>query len=237
MRNLILFAVAFSVCLTETDVEELGYDVTEVDFRNYFGIPEDAVSGEFVKSEGFTVTDLKYFMNGEELEATASKADVKPSKKTAAQKNAPVDAPAEVPTEKGPTAAEKKAEEKAKKDAEKEEAAKKKEEEKAKKLAEKEEAKKAKEEEKKKKAAEREAAKVKNLSRSQQIYIYHSQDKGYKEVADLHPDWAESHIKNSLYFAKNNPEAVEVALKLQADIEARTSTTTETAEAPKEVQA
>lgn len=67
MRNLILFAVAFGVVLSETDVEELGMNVSEIDFKNYFGIPQETEQGSgFVKSEGFAVSDLSEWMNDEE---------------------------------------------------------------------------------------------------------------------------------------------------------------------------
>lgn len=72
MRNLILFAVAFSVCLTEADVEQLGYDVTEEDFKNYFGIPlETAQNSGFAKNENFKVTDLADQINEAEKEEFA----------------------------------------------------------------------------------------------------------------------------------------------------------------------
>ncbi len=70
MRNLILFAVAFSVALSEADVEQLGYEPTEEDFRNYFGIPEDAVKGEFKSSQNFDAFgDLNFYLNAEEKAA------------------------------------------------------------------------------------------------------------------------------------------------------------------------
>ena len=49
MRNLIILAVAYAVALTESDVMELGYNVTEEDFKGYFEIPEEAQINEFKK--------------------------------------------------------------------------------------------------------------------------------------------------------------------------------------------
>lgn len=67
MRNLILFAVAFGVVLSETDVEELGSNVSEIDFKNYFGIPQETEQNSgFVKSEGFAISDISEWMNDEE---------------------------------------------------------------------------------------------------------------------------------------------------------------------------
>lgn len=81
MRNLILFAVAFSVVLTEADVEQLGYDVTENDFKNHFGIPEDsALDSGFVKNENFTLNDLSHLMNEEETSQLLPKEEVKEEK-------------------------------------------------------------------------------------------------------------------------------------------------------------
>lgn len=94
MRNLILFAIAFRVVLSESDVEELGYDVTEIDFRNYFGVPEDAtfsaekMSSNFAKTERFKIEDLKYYMNGEEKKAVKGMEEA-PAKKTATAKETP----------------------------------------------------------------------------------------------------------------------------------------------------
>lgn len=68
MRNLILFAIAFSVSLSESDVEELGMNVSEIDFKDYFGIPKETEQTDgFVKSEGFNIKDLEHLMNEEEL--------------------------------------------------------------------------------------------------------------------------------------------------------------------------
>ena len=66
MRNLISLAIAYAVVLTENDVLELGYNVTEEEFKQYFEIPEEAVSGEFKKNEEFTPSSIVQFMNAEE---------------------------------------------------------------------------------------------------------------------------------------------------------------------------
>ena len=66
MRNLISLAIAYAVVLTENDVLELGYNVTEEEFKQYFEIPEEAVSGEFKKNEEFTPSSIVQFMNTEE---------------------------------------------------------------------------------------------------------------------------------------------------------------------------
>ena len=110
MRNLISLAIAYAVVLTENDVLELGYNVTEEEFKQYFEIPEEAVSGEFKKNEEFTPSSIVQFMNTEESAGFLKSAET----------------PQEEP--KKQTAKEKKAAEKAKKDAEKAAAAKEKEE-------------------------------------------------------------------------------------------------------------
>ena len=66
MRNLISLAIAYAVVLTENDVLELGYNVTEEEFKQYFEIPEEAASGEFKKNEEFTPSSIVQFMNTEE---------------------------------------------------------------------------------------------------------------------------------------------------------------------------
>ena len=66
MRNLISLAIAYAVVLTENDVLELGYNVTEEEFKQYFEIPEEAVVGEFKKNEDFTPSSIVQFMNAEE---------------------------------------------------------------------------------------------------------------------------------------------------------------------------
>lgn len=104
MRNLISLAVAFAVLLTENDVLELGYNVTEEDFRQYFEIPEEAVAGEFKKSEEFTVDSIVQFMNAEEsaefVEGAEAPKTEKPKAKGKAAKKS--EAPKAEKTEKAP---------------------------------------------------------------------------------------------------------------------------------------
>lgn len=64
MRNLINFALMFHVMLTETDVEQLGPDVTLEDFKTYFEIPEQ--SDGFKVSKNFNVEDLSAYMTEQE---------------------------------------------------------------------------------------------------------------------------------------------------------------------------
>ena len=109
MRNLISLAIAYAVVLTENDVLELGYNVTEEEFKQYFEIPEEAVSSEFKKNEEFTPSSIVQFMNTEESAEFVEGAE-KPAKeeKTAKGKGKTAKKPAE---EKEP-AEEKSAEEK-----------------------------------------------------------------------------------------------------------------------------
>lgn len=86
MRNLISLAIAFAVVLTENDVLELGYDVTPEDFKQYFEIPEDAVEGEFKKSEDFAPTSIIQFMNAEESSQFEAPAKEEAKTETAAEK-------------------------------------------------------------------------------------------------------------------------------------------------------
>lgn len=85
MRNLISLAIAYAVVLTENDVLELGYNVTEEEFKQYFEIPEEAVSGEFKKNEEFTPSSIVQFMNTEES-AEFVEGAVKPAKEEKAAK-------------------------------------------------------------------------------------------------------------------------------------------------------
>ena len=96
MRNLISLAIAYAVVLTENDVLELGYNVTEEEFKQYFEIPEEAVSGEFKKNEEFTPSSIVQFMNAEESAEFVEGAE-KPAKeeKTAKGKGKTAKKPAE----------------------------------------------------------------------------------------------------------------------------------------------
>ena len=96
MRNLISLAIAYAVVLTENDVLELGYNVTEEEFKQYFEIPEEAVSGEFKKNEEFTPSSIVQFMNTEESAEFVEGAE-KPAKeeKTAKGKGKTAKKPAE----------------------------------------------------------------------------------------------------------------------------------------------
>jgi hypothetical protein len=114
MRNLVKFALDYSVAVTEDDVLELGYDVTEEDFKAYFEIPEDAATlPAYKKHEDFDPNSMKPFMNTEEIEGyfitgeKAAPAEEKPKKQTAAEKKAAKEAEKKAN-------ADKKAEEKAK---------------------------------------------------------------------------------------------------------------------------
>jgi len=95
MRNLILFAVAFGVVLSETDVEELGSNVSEIDFKNYFGIPQETEQNSgFVKSEGFAISDLSEWMNEEEKAELAKELPVSEEAVEANAETATEEAPA-----------------------------------------------------------------------------------------------------------------------------------------------
>ena len=111
MRNLISLAIAYAVVLTENDALELGYNVTEEEFKQYFEIPEEAVSGEFKKNEEFTPSSIVQFMNAEESaefvegaekpakEEKAAKGKGKTAKKPTAKKPAAEKPAAEKPAE------------------------------------------------------------------------------------------------------------------------------------------
>lgn len=62
MRNLILLATTFAIALTEADVEQLGYEVEEADFLNYFGINKEA----HTPAANFSPMDNSFFMTPEE---------------------------------------------------------------------------------------------------------------------------------------------------------------------------
>jgi hypothetical protein len=225
MRNLILFSVAFGIALSEADVQELGYDVTEIDFRSYFSISDEIVAdfetfkGE-KKAKDFKVSDLKYYMNGEEQKAFATFLEAeKEGKKPLAEKKEKTPAAPKVVDNKAEEAKQKK--EAAKKEAlEQKEAAKKQ-------AAEKKEAdKKAKEEAKAlaKKAKEEAKAigkpkKERTLSRSQEIFILQGEGKTVKEIHELNPEWSLNHIKNAHYSASKDAELITKALDLKAEIE------------------
>ena len=55
--------------------------------------------------------------------------------------------------------------------------------------------------------------KPKPLSKSQEIQVYHSNGKTFKEIKEAHPDWSDAHIRNALHHAKNNPEVVAKTLE------------------------
>ena len=111
MRNLISLAIAYAVVLTENDVLELGYNVTEEEFKQYFEIPEEAVSSEFKKNEEFTPSSIVQFMNTEESaefvegavkpakEEKPAKGKGKAAKKPATEESATEESATEKPTE------------------------------------------------------------------------------------------------------------------------------------------
>src|SRR5690606_17638846 len=76
MRNLILLAATFAIALSETDVEQLGYDVTKEDFLSYFGIDEST----HVNNENFSPMDNSVYMTAEEEKAVHDKIMVKKAK-------------------------------------------------------------------------------------------------------------------------------------------------------------
>lgn len=242
MRNLLVLAIALKVAINDTDAKHLTHDVSEADFRNYFEIPEttkidmENMTSDYEGSADFDIKSLEKYMNAKEKKTAKEKfpeafkdAETKkePKTKTAEAKKTPEQVAAENKAKKE-EAAKVKADEKAKKAAEKEaakkakeaakiEADKKKEEEKAAKLAEKEAAKAAKQAEKDAKASAKKSPKP--LSRSQEIQIYHNDGKDFQAVKELHPDWNEAHIRNALYYAKNNPEVVAKTVLHKAEIE------------------
>jgi len=72
MRNLILFAVDYGVTLSEADVDGLGYEPTEEQFKDYFSIPAETAQNSF--THAFDVADLYGWMNEDEIAALASHA-------------------------------------------------------------------------------------------------------------------------------------------------------------------
>lgn len=76
MRNLILFATTFAIVLTETDTEQLGYDVTKEDFLSYFGIDESTHENK----ADFSPMDNSFFMTPEEEKEAHDKFMVKKTK-------------------------------------------------------------------------------------------------------------------------------------------------------------
>lgn len=250
MRNLLIMAIAMQVVINETDATHLGYDVTEEDFRAYFEIPEEtvvdveAMTSNFRKDEDFSFEFLKKFMTGKEQKLYKEKFPVKEDKsaKPAAKPDKaakPAKAAAEVDSKEADAkiaADKKKADDKAAADAAK--AAKKVADDTAK--AAKKEAKDAADKEKAdakaaaaaEKAAKKEAdAKLKAdklaakkapkaLSRSQEIQIYHTEEKTFEQIKELHPDWNEAHIRNALYYAKQNPDVVAKTVEKKAEFDA-----------------
>lgn len=59
---------------------------------------------------------------------------------------------------------------------------------------------------------------VTELTRSQQIYVYAFEGRTAKMIAELHPDWAPSHIRNSIQTSRTEPERLKKALELQATL-------------------
>lgn len=117
MRNLVLFSIAFAVTLSEADVDQLGYNVSETDFKNHFGIPEEATQESgFVKSADFSIEDLFAYMSEEERAALEMSAPTAPTEETSA---APAETKEMTKKEKADAKAKEKADAKAAKDAEK----------------------------------------------------------------------------------------------------------------------
>ena len=188
MRNLILFAVAFSVVLTEADVLELGYDVAEVDFRNYFGIPEDAVlnadavKSTFAKTEGFKVADVAYYLDGNEKKALAKRMEAEKGTSTSKPKATPAA---------GTTTATSAADKKAAAEAKKAEA----EAEKARKKAEAE-------------AKKKENEKPKELALWKKIFICVGKSVEDEKILGLFKDENQSYVKRTTAEAKTSSEKV-----------------------------
>ncbi|MES2287289.1 MAG: hypothetical protein V4547_16475 [Bacteroidota bacterium] len=85
MRNLLKFAIAFSVAITENDTEELGFEPTLDTFKKYFEIPDgETETSGFVKNENFKLEDVsEWFNQKEKIEAGTMKL-VKPAADAAA---------------------------------------------------------------------------------------------------------------------------------------------------------
>lgn len=244
MRNLLVLAIALSVTMTDEDVINLGYDASEAEFKAYFGIPEETVvdmenmKSEYKHNDDFAFASVKRFMDGKEQTtykkafpaefAKTPKADAKTPATSKEEKAAPVakDATPAVETE----------EDKAKKLAEKEAADKAKADEKAKKDAEKKATKeaadkakadaklakdKAKADAKAKKDAEKLAKDAeknapKPISRSQEIFILHSEGKTLEEITTANPEWNKAHVRNALFTAKAEQDKVDKAISQKA---------------------
>lgn len=107
MRNLLVLALALSVTLTADDVLELGYDVTDEDFKAYFEIPEDAEThAGYKRHEDFNPESLKAFMSAEEIAQQFPATEAAPANVTVTDETA-------APAAKPETAAAKKKREKA----------------------------------------------------------------------------------------------------------------------------
>lgn len=59
---------------------------------------------------------------------------------------------------------------------------------------------------------------VTELTRSQQIYVYAFEGRTAKMIAEMHPDWAPSHIRNSIQTSRTEPERLKKALELEATL-------------------
>ena len=239
MRNLLVLAIALSVTMTDEDVINLGYDASEAEFKAYFGIPEETVvdmenmKSEYKHNEDFAFASVKRFMDGKEQTAykkafpaefaKTPKVDAKTPATSKEEKASPVakDTPkVETEEEKAKKVAEKeaadkaKADEKAKKDAEKkatkEAADKAKADAKAVKDKAKADAKAAKDAEKLAKDAEKNAPKP--ISRSQEIFILHSEGKTLEEITTANPEWNKAHVRNALFTAKAEQDKVDKAI-------------------------
>lgn len=84
MRNLLKYAIAFGVVISETDVDELGFDVTLDAFKKYFEIPatETETSG-YKKSANFVVADVEGWFNQKEKIEAGKMTVAKPEATTA----------------------------------------------------------------------------------------------------------------------------------------------------------
>lgn len=140
MKNLFLLAIALSVTMTDEDVINLGNDVTDETFKEYFGIPletevnVEAMTSEYKHNDDFNFESIKRFLNGAEQKIYKDKfpAEFKKASKAKAEPKAKAEAKTETnpgtPEDETASAeakakAEKdKADEKAKADAEKAEA-------------------------------------------------------------------------------------------------------------------
>ena len=100
MRNLIKFAIAYAIVLSEADVEQLGYDVTEKAFKEYFEIADDAKpveAGKFNPGENAAyMNDKEAKLAGDKFKTAEAKAKgvAKPEKVKDDAKKAKADAKA-----------------------------------------------------------------------------------------------------------------------------------------------